>query len=268
MKKEIIQIDKEKGIYRVTTLNERWYSKEKPDEKTGLPSYEYYPSVTWKAGYYPKGIAFYKWLANKGWDEAESLKETAGSKGTKVHNATEDIDKGVEIDITQTKYLNPSTEKMEELSLEEVICLKSYIDALEELNPEVLASEITVFGKSWAGTVDRIWRMNGEIWIVDIKTSQYVWEEYKIQLNYYGESNIDYEKLGITEDEWKNRKLAILQVGYNLNRKKYKFTEIDRNPDMIEVTNKLWENENKDSKPKEIELPLILKRSKNKKIKK
>ena len=262
MKKEIIEIDKVKGVYRITTLNERWYSKKNVDKKTGLPSYEYFPSVTWKAGYYPKGIAFYKWLANKGWDEAESIKETAGAKGTKVHNATEDIDKGTEINIAETKYLNPITEKMEELSLEEVICLKSYIDALDEFKPEVLATEIIVFGKSYAGTVDRIWRMNGEIWIIDLKTSQYVWEEYKIQLNYYSEANIDYKKLKITDKEWENRKLAVLQIGYNLNKRKYKFTEIERNTKMIEVCDQLWLNENKDAKPRELELPLILKKSK------
>ena len=60
MKKEIIDIDNKKKIIRITTLNERWYAKSVGEKKTGLPTYKFYPSSTWVAGYYPKGIGFYK----------------------------------------------------------------------------------------------------------------------------------------------------------------------------------------------------------------
>ena len=43
MKKEITVI--EKGIMRITTLDERWYTKEGRDSG-GLPTYEFSPSVT------------------------------------------------------------------------------------------------------------------------------------------------------------------------------------------------------------------------------
>ena len=56
MKKEIKVIDKKKGIVQITTLSERWYSRQVIDTKTGLPIFEYLPSSSYIAGYYPKGI--------------------------------------------------------------------------------------------------------------------------------------------------------------------------------------------------------------------
>jgi len=65
--------DKSTGIVQVTIADERWYMMP-PDYTIAVPS------VTWKADYYPKGTEFYKWLANHGWDEAESIKKAAGIK--------------------------------------------------------------------------------------------------------------------------------------------------------------------------------------------
>ena len=85
MKKKIIQLDNEKKVWRITTTDERWYAIENQNKETGLPEFNFLPSVTWISSFYPKGIAFYKWLANKGWDESEALKIAAGDKGSKVH---------------------------------------------------------------------------------------------------------------------------------------------------------------------------------------
>jgi len=79
MKKEIREI--ENGVMRITTVDERWYSRPVNDKVTGLPTYEFLPSVTWICESYPKGVAFYKYLANKfSWDEAEALKKAAGER--------------------------------------------------------------------------------------------------------------------------------------------------------------------------------------------
>ena len=80
MKKEIIVVDEKNGIFRVTLPDERWYTMKSFDTKTSLPIYQYIPSVTWIAGHYPKGIGFYRWLAEKGWDESQALKNAAGDK--------------------------------------------------------------------------------------------------------------------------------------------------------------------------------------------
>lgn len=256
MKKEIREVTD--NVLRVTTLDERWYVKPSKDIITGLPSYDYKKSVTWVSQYYPKGIAYYKWLANKGWDEAESLKIAAGEKGSKVHKASEDIEKGVEIPI-DAKYLNPTTGKEEELVLEEVDCIVSFRDWLDKVKPELLAIEMVVFGDGYGGTLDRIYRYNGFIWIVDLKTSQYIWPSHEIQLSAYSHADIDYKSLGITDKEWANRKLGILQLGYRKNKAGYKFTEIEDKFDLFLVAMKIWANENPDAKPKQKDYPLTIK---------
>src|SRR3990172_10646192 len=100
------------NVMQITTLGERWYARQSEDKKTGLPIFKYYPSVTWICGYYPKGIPFYKWLADKGWDEAEAIKNAAGDKGSKVHSACQLLDTGIEININD-KIINPKTNQPE-----------------------------------------------------------------------------------------------------------------------------------------------------------
>jgi hypothetical protein len=264
MKKEIKIVDKEKGVIRITTLDERWYAQPAVDNETGLPVYKYFPSTTWVASYYPKGIEFYKWLADKGWDEAEAIKNTAGEKGSKVHFACSQIDEGKEVTI-ESKFKN-SQGIEEEISLEEFRCVKDYVEFLKEYKPEVLLNEQSFFSDISGGTIDRIYGIRNQlapqvrqIWVCDIKTSKSIWEEYKLQLSDYSHMNIDYKKLGITDEEWTNRKLAILQIGYKMNRAGYKFTELEDKYDLFRnVAYKIWQNENTNAKPKEIELPLRL----------
>jgi len=284
MLKEIKKI--KRGIMRITSLNERWYARYSVNSKTGLKEYMYYPSSTWISGYYPKGQYFYKWLAGKGWTEVEAVKQAAGDKGSRVHYACQDLDEGKEIKITD-KYINPSTKQQEELSKEEVDCIISYRDFLDEVRPKLLAQEITSFGDVYAGTADKIFRIGssptnfgnagnaskksraslsrntkisgGQIWIVDLKTSQSIWPEHELQISSYSHMYFDLKKMGITDKEWQKRKLAILQIGYKKNRKGYKFTEVDDKYGLFRnVAYKIWKNENPDVKPKERDYPNVI----------
>lgn len=250
MLKEIKKI--QKGITRITSLNERWYVRTTNGERV------YYPSSTWISGYYPKGQHFYKWLAGKGWTEVEAVKQAAADKGSRVHWACQELDEGKKIKIT-AKYLNPSTRQKEELSKEEVDCIISYRDFLDEAKPQLLGQEITSFGDVYAGTADKIFRLNGNIWIVDLKTSQSIWPEHELQISSYSHMQFDIAKMGITPKEWKNRKLAILQIGYKKNRKGYKFTPVqDKYHLFRNVAYKIWQNENGEDKPKERDYPNVI----------
>lgn len=263
MIKEIKIIDKEKGIIRITCLDERWYSKESINKDTGLPEYQFYPSSTWIAGMYPKGIGFYKWLADKGWSDAEAIKNAAGNKGSKVHQAIELLETTGELPI-ETVFINNDTYQPEQLATDELECIFSFSKWHDEIKPELLANEMTVFGDNYAGTLDRIYRINGQIYIVDLKTSQQIWEEYKLQVSSYNHADIDYTSLGITKEGWDKRKMAILQVGYRLNKAGYKFTEIDDKFDLFKMAYAIWKNENPNSKPKQRDYPLILRINKQK----
>jgi hypothetical protein len=256
MLKEIKKI--KKNVMRITSLNERWYAKISINPKTKSKEYIYYPSSTWISGYYPKGTYFYKWLAGKGWSEVEAVKQAAADKGSRVHYACENLDKGKKIKITD-KYINLSTGKKEELSKEEIDCIISYRDFLDEVGPVLLAQEITSFGDVYAGTADKIFKIGNQIWIIDLKTSQSIWPEHELQISSYSHMQFDLKKLAITEKEWKNRKLAILQIGYKKNKKGWKFTEVqDKYHLFRNVAYKIWKNENPDFKPKERDYPTII----------
>lgn len=263
MLKEIKIVDEKKGIVKITTLNERYYAKQGMDAATGLPIYEYFPSSTFISSYYPKGIAFYKWLAEKGWNEAEGIKISAGDKGSKVHYACEEIDKGMDVAISSL-YMNNSKGIMEELTTEEYDCIQTYIKFIEDYEPILISNELVGFGDFYAGTIDKIFaKDNGtssrQILIVDLKTGQNIWTEQELQISSYSHMNINYKELGITDEEWAGRKLYTLQLGYRRNKKGYKFTEVeDQFEDFKTIAYRTWLKENPNSKPKERDYPLVL----------
>lgn len=270
MKKEIKLVDKKSGIMRVTTLDERWYAKPSTDGKTGLPEYTFVPSSTWIAGYYPKGIAFYKWLAGRGWNEAEAERNAAGDKGSKVHRAIEDLICGNEIKI-DAKYINNSTEKEEELSVEEYDAILSFADFFAKVKIKPLFTEKTIWGDEYGGTLDLIFEAledykdrscelkKGKVYLLDLKTSKFIWPEHRLQLSSYfhgwfGEGN---EK-NVVSDIVTGGSL-ILQVGYTKNKAGWKLTTIADQYDLFLVARQIWANENPDAKPKQKDYPLSVK---------
>ena len=235
MKIEIRQT-KEEGVVQITTTDERWYQKGET----------FVPSVTWIAGYYPKGIGFYKWLANHGWDEAESIKNAAGEKGSRVHKAIDDLILGnlVKMD---SQYKD-SEGNLSDLTVEEWECIVSFADWFKEAKPKIIAHDQVVFNDKvgYAGTIDFIFEIDGKRWLIDLKTSQYLWPEHELQVSAYKHATEGVEAL------------AILQVGYRLNKRKWKFNEVDDKFDLFLSAHKIWENENKDIHPKQREYPVEL----------
>ncbi len=280
MEKLIRVVDEAKGIVQITTLDERWYFKPSENKVSGVPEFTSVPSVTWISGYYPKGIAYYKWIADHGWDEAEAIKMAAGEKGSKVHKAIEALLAGVEVKMND-KFLNPKTGQEEELTVEEYECLMAFKEWFEEEQPEILASEITVWGtvyrhkftgqyiteeqwaelpvklqenyetESYAGTVDFIYRKkDGRIGAMDFKTSQYIWPSHICQVSLYKPALKDYQI----------DFLEILQLGYKANKfKKWKVTEVGYDQALITSCFTIWKRETKSVVPKQKDYPLALK---------
>lgn len=246
MKKEIIDVDKTNGIFRCTTSDERWYIRPGKEKKTGLPMYEFVPSVTWICGHYPKGVAFYKWLANHGWDEAEALKEAAGDKGSKIHNAIADLLAGNKVTI-ESLYVNKTTQQPEPLTVEEYAAIMSFCDWFTVTKPDVMAFEFLVWNEQdgYAGTVDLKCKINGEVWVIDVKSGQNVWPEYELQLSAYKHADAC-------------DRLGILQVGYKRNKAGYKFTETEDKFDLFLAAKKIWANETRGQSPMQKDFPLEL----------
>lgn len=263
MKKEFRIVDEEKNIVQITTVDERWYAFEGKDKTTGNPIFRFLPSVTWISDFYPKGIAFYKWLADKGWNEAESLKTAAGNKGSKVHYAIGDLLDGKVIEMT-SKYLNPTTEQLEELTLEEYECLLSFTRWFEEVKPKIINREFIIVNKqeNYAGMIDFVCEIeagkysrteySGGIYIIDFKTSQNIWPSHKLQISAYRKGDT---KLKIKLNECK---MAILQLNYYRNKNRFKFTEIEDKYDQFLAAKIIWENETKGIEPKQLNYPMSI----------
>lgn len=248
MKKEIRTVDKARQILQVTTVDERWYVRGMVDPETGLPKYEFVPSVTWICDHYPKGVAFYKWLASKGWDESQAIKNAAGDKGSKVHYAIRDLIEGRAVAI-DAKYKNNSTGEEEELSFEEYDCLMAFSLWHKEAKPEFLDCEFAVWGDGYAGSVDLLCKIDGQLFLIDFKTSQYVWPSMELQVSAYKHA-LEYQGGAA------GAKLAILQVGYRLNKKRYKFTEIEDHYQEFLAAKTIWAKETKGVQPHQKDYPL------------
>ena len=227
-------IDQKNNIVQVTTEDERWY----------LIDGEYVPSVTWIASHYPKGIGFYKWLANTGWDESEALKNAAGNRGSRVHKAIELLVNGESIGHNAVIDANG---EVGELTVDEYEAIISFANWWKVTNPKLISSEFTTHSKEYgyAGTIDLLLEINGEKWIVDIKTSSEVWPEHELQLSAYAHSE-NVENIGI------------IQVGYKRNKNKYKFTQLTDKFDLFLAAKKIWFEECSKQSPYQRDLPLSI----------
>jgi len=243
MKKEIREV--KDGIMQVTCADERWYCKEDTDAKTGLPIYSYVPSVTWICDSYPKGIQYFKWLAQKGWDEAEAIKTAAADKGSRVHHAIKFlIDAN---DITLDTEFADSDGNPAPLSLAEWECVMSFVAWFKAAKPVILRTEFVVWGDGYAGTVDMLCEIGGVEYVVDYKTGQYIWPSYELQLSAYNKAM-----------PGKERRLSILQLGYQRNKNGYKFTELEDKYDLFKAAKAIWANDHGAEKPSQKDYPIIL----------
>lgn len=248
MTREHIIIDKERGIARLTMDDERWYIRETQDPKTKEKSHIYLPSVTWICQSYPKGIGYFKWLADKGWNEAEAIKEERGKYGTKVHKAAELLLNGDELKIEDLLF-NPKTGQMEASTAEEYTTIMSFVDWYNGLtNPQVIDVEHTVWNEKdgYAGTLDLHMTIDGEPWLIDLKTSQQIWPSHELQL------------AALKRGLGKNVKMAILQLGYRKNKKNFKFTEVEDKWSLFLAAKSIWANDHDGEKPYQKDLPLSI----------
>jgi len=253
MKHTIKEVDPVRGIACWTFADERWYSRRIKISEEDAGFLDFVPSVTWICGVYPKGTGFYRWLAGKGWDEAEEIKANAGDRGSKVHQAIGVLLSGGTVEM-EDSFENPHTLEPEPLTASEYECLMSFVGWFQETNPEVLDFEYTVWNEKYryAGTVDLKCRINGETWIIDIKTSPEIWPPYELQVSAYRMAE------PVSQAERKKIKLAILQVGYRRNKRKWLFTPIRNQFALFLAARRIWKKETDGQKPLQREYPLKL----------
>lgn len=255
---------KREGFVQITSYDERWYLREK-DNKL-------FKSNTWVCGYCPKGVEFYKWLASMGWDEAQSVKEQAGEKGSRVHKAIEVLLSGGTVSMPDQF---PDNEKGEykELTTEEYGILMTFADWWAEfkteeievevegkkkpekkivpVDVEILGLEMTHFNEAleYACTLDIHLKRKGVKWIIDVKTGQSIYNEHLAQLS--GIYHCDDLIIDL-------HKLATIQVGYKKNKRGWKFTEVEDKWNLWLAAHEFWKEENADKHPYQFELPTTI----------
>jgi len=240
----ILEIDSE--YKRVNILDNRYYKRND----------NYYPSVTSILQYMPKNKFFESWLKDVG-HNADIIARKAADEGNQVHEAAENYLKGEKI-----KWINDNG--YSNYSLEVWKMILRFHDFWSTYKPTLIESEIHLFSDlyHYAGTCDLVVEINGEIWILDIKTSNSLHTSYELQVAAYAQAwNENFkEKINRTGILW----LKSSKRGEDKNNKKiqgrgWELFESDRsiedNFELFKSIHNLYKLEHPNPKPSADQYP-------------
>lgn len=225
----------------VVVSEEHWYQSPSNPEV-------HYPSVTTILSVYPKGEGFKKYLLAQGSEEeADKKLRAAAERGTKVHEATECLHEGAIFRFEDGSF-----------TLEEWHMLNGYAQWYQDYQPEIIAIEQSVVSDSLqtGGTIDRVIEVEGELGILDVKTSKSVYPSYYVQSVAY--ADIWEEKTG-----QEVKFVSILRLR-TLGSKKYEIKTIYREDfapyrAAFNSCHQLWHLENQGrSGPVTVEVPEVI----------
>ena len=138
-----------------------------PDSRYYQRNGKYYPSITYVLSCYPKGKFFQDWLKKVGYS-ADYIVKKASDEGTQVHEMCEDYLNGKELNFLRNgiPMYNPNVWQM----------FLKFVDFWETYNPTLIETEVHIFSDEIkvAGTCDMVCEIDGELWIIDFKTSNHL----------------------------------------------------------------------------------------------
>lgn len=219
----------------------------------------YYPSVTTILQYMPKNKFFETWMKDVG-HNADLIMRRAGKEGTQVHEAAEALVKGQEIN-WMDDYGNA---KYSQIVWEMIL---KFADFWRTHKPELISAEDFVWSDEhkYAGTADLVVKMYGEVWLLDIKTSNSIHKSYDLQLASYAKGleeskGIKIERTGILWLKAQSRgpskqKNVIQGEGWKL----LQIDDIDKNFELFKMIYELYKLENPTTEPIYNSYPTILK---------
>jgi hypothetical protein len=137
-----------------------------------------YPSVTYVLSYYPKGKYFEEWLKKVGYS-ADYIVKKAADEGTQVHNLAERYLLGDEIKLMK------DGKPQYDLGVWKMFL--HFVDFWETSGAELLETEIFLYSETLkiAGTCDIVCKIDGELWVLDLKTSNHLQTTYDLQTAIY-----------------------------------------------------------------------------------
>ena len=149
-----------------------------PDSRYYRRNGEYYPSITYVLSHYPKGKHFQEWLKKVGYS-ADWIVKKASEEGTQVHEMIEAYLNGEELKFLEhgRPMYAPNVWQM----------FLRFVDFWEEYKPTLIEVEVHLFSDELkvAGTCDMICEINGELWVIDFKTSNHLQTTYDLQTAMY-----------------------------------------------------------------------------------
>lgn len=106
----------------------------------------------------------------------EKDRNAAADRGTAIHEQAENFALGKAVDIT------PEIEGY----------VKAFEDFCYDFKPEFLHTEALVVSRKYeyAGTLDAIVVIDGKVYVLDIKTGNYIWPEVALQLSAYSRADV------------------------------------------------------------------------------
>jgi len=133
------------------------------------------PSVTTILEAYPKGAQYAEWLKKHG-EDADEIRDEAGRRGSVVHGMTEALDYGGELTLM-------NEDGSPKYKLSEWGMLGRYAEFRERHPATIHAIELNMISAElgYAGTLDRVLTMDGQPYLMDIKTSGAVHNSYWLQ---------------------------------------------------------------------------------------
>lgn len=246
------ELEKQVNIY-----NERWYPIKIGDEIKWLRN------VTTILDIIDKGEGFRQYLKQSGF-RADYILAKAGEFGDIFHDITAKFDAGEKVTYYQLRQ-----QFNDEVSTElwkRFVRYTEYIESLEGLEFIEIEKIIYSLKYEYAGTADRIVKLNGEYELWDLKTGGDIYKTYFLQLSAYREAIK--ETLGIDCKIGKilwfpDKKEEIDENGkttYKPNKNGYRIVEISEKEmdfyfDLFLASKKLFDFYHKDQ-PKILTLPL------------
>lgn len=167
--KRILELSED--ALQITTLDSRFYRR----------NGKYYPSITHVLSAFPKGSHYEDWLMKYGFN-SKVLATKAADEGTQVHELVERYLNGEEI-----KFLNEREQPIYDPEIWKMFL--NFVDFWETYKPTLIEAEVHLFSDKLkiAGTCDIVCEIDGEIWILDLKTSNQITQTYEIQTSLYKE---------------------------------------------------------------------------------
>ena len=134
-----------------------------PDSRYYQRNGDYYPSITYVLSCYPKGKHFQDWLKKVGFSADWIVKKAA----------------------EELNFLQNGIPMYDTLVWQMFL---RFVDWWETYNPTLIETEVHLFSDEIkvAGTCDMVCEIDGELWIIDFKTSNHLQTTYDLQTAIYG----------------------------------------------------------------------------------